>query len=456
MLQIRRLGVILVVFLAFTVPPLAAAQDTIDNPSESTPTTLYLHIFDTFHKFVINTQPMDAEFFELGGTNFPTISGTAVNSATGNDFDLNTIYGYSTAGPVEYDFIENGRPRFHPERGIASDVLLDRSVAPLAYIYLDVRDVIGNDAAPNYLPNFNVRVVVQEGDDPGRDADLDLGRDIMSGDVIFDLADGDFNANAFFTEPTPIPVVPGNDVIAGTGGTNPITGNQMLLPDENGIVEVVIPMSVLEDKISKVDAFNIRIDWYQTVDGIVDDDQVAEGYFRLSATPEQVPRLEFAITNPVYLSFIHPQVAANTLLIHAGANSPWGTYDLDLENVELKITGPATPQSIRKVLSSNEHVHGLHDQDAQLTYLWDFRDEGAPDGEYTIHMSVTNDAGSAVATGTAKFIIEGETATGIDTDGNIVEPTLDSGDVEAPGVGALGALALLGAALVLARRRMNE
>ncbi len=449
------------------VSPTTAQDTSIDNPDESTPTTLYFHIFDTFNKFVINTQPMDAEFFEVGGNNFPTFVGTPINQVYGADFDLNTIYGYSTAGPVEYDFIENGRPRFHPERGIAADVQIDESVEPVVTLYLDVRDVMGGSTVPNYMPTFTMRVTVQEGDDPGVGAQLDAGADIMQGQTTFNLANLDANGNPYQLyctwlincdaegAPAPPPtadqdvIVPGNQVVAGQTGPD---GNPIYTPDEDGVVEVKIPLEILQTVIPKSEAFNVRLDWYQEF-GPFGEDQFSEGFFRLVADPDHLPRLDMAITNPVYLSFIHPQVAANTLLIHAGANSPWGTYDLDIDNVEMTIEGPAKPQNLRAVLTSNEHVHGLHDADAQLTYLWDFRDEGAPDGEYTITVKVRNDAGTAEAVGSAKFVIEGEVATGFDSEGNVVEPTLDSGDVDTPGFGAIGAIALLGAALVIARRR---
>jgi hypothetical protein len=477
MLQTQKLNVIFLVVLAFATTPLATAQDSIENPYESTPTTLYFHIFDTFNKFVINTQAMDAEFFDVGGNNFPTVVGSPLNQVYGSDFDLNTIYGYSTAGPVEYDFIENGRPRFHPERGIAADVLLDPNVQPVVYLYVDLRDFTGGGTPPQYLPSFTFRVTTQQGDDPGMGADLDAGRDILLGQETYTMADFDLSVNPYqaycstwgcvpeghpgYTigpledPPLPdedVPIVEGNEQFSGQ--TDP-DGNAILFPDDSGIIEVAIPLEILESVIPKIEAYNVRIDWYQEIAGF-GPDEFAEPYFRLVTDAEHLPRMELAITNPVYLTFIHPQVAANTLLIHAGANSPWGTYDLDIENVELTVTGPSTPKNIKAVLSSNENVHGLHDADAQLTYLWDFRDEGASDGEYTITMKVRNDAGTAEAVGTAKFIIEGEVATGFDTDGNIVESTSNSGDVEAPGVGALGAIALLGVALTVARRRFDE
>ena len=185
--------VVAVACVALLLATPATAQ--IQNPDESTPTTLYFHIFDPFNKFVTNTQGMNADFFDVGGTNNPTVHGTPANAvldqapvATG-PWDLNTMYGTSTAGPVEYDFIENGKPRFHPERGIAADVQIDDSVDPVVYIYLDLRDFLGTNGLPTATPAFALEVTMREGDDPGRNAELDAGAPIMHGKQTFHLAD---------------------------------------------------------------------------------------------------------------------------------------------------------------------------------------------------------------------------------------------------------------------------
>src|SRR5688572_25296844 len=167
----------------------APVQGQRDNPDEATPTRLYFHIFDTFNAFPINTQAMNVSFFEVGGTNFPTVSQTPVSQQVG-DYDFNTIYGFLTSGPVEYDFIENGRPRYHPERGIAADVLIDDSVKPTAYFYMDVRDLFGTDSdgepadaspgLPNVLPSFTFRVEARTGNSLSPE-DLGSGTLLMSG-----------------------------------------------------------------------------------------------------------------------------------------------------------------------------------------------------------------------------------------------------------------------------------
>lgn len=324
------------------------------NPNESTESTLYFHLFDTFNKFVINTQELNADFFDVGGTNNPTINYGATDSTV--KYDLNTMYGTSTAGPVEYEFIENGRPRFHPEKGIAQDVDIDGEVPVVAYMYLDLRDIIGVDSMPTMSPEFAVEITMREGDDTGRDATLDEGALLMHGSQTFHLFDSTTAPGAgvnafldwatymtdFFGTGNPVPEAPE----AGVSQNEPfagqeINGKMLVVPDSEGIVELQIPMTLDAEMIPKTEAFNVRIDWYQ-MEEVFGPDAFATGYIRHHASPGKQPRLEMAIMNPVYVEFLHPQVAAGTLLIHAGVNSPWGTYDVDLENMTLDVVGQAS------------------------------------------------------------------------------------------------------------------
>jgi hypothetical protein len=412
--------------------PTAAAQ--LDNPTDSTPTTLYFHIFDTLNKFVINTQPMNAQYFEVGGSNFPTLTGTPVNTAYGVQWDLNTIYGTSTAGPVEYNVNENGKPRFHPERGIAADVIIDENVQPVVKLYVEVRDFVGLTFAPNVLPAYTFEVNMREGDDPGKDAVYDGGAIIMSGKETYHLCGEGF--------------MPGFGNVCSQASLD----YPMLVPDESGNIEVLIPLDIAQAKIPKVEAFNIRLDWYQLSEyGATEEDQFASGYMRFNATSDYQPRLEMNIMNPVYVEFLHPQVAAGTLLIHSGVNSPWGTYDVDAANMTVTIDGPSQPQDLKRVVSQNSHVHGLHDQAAEITYLWKFREEGAENGAYSISISVPNVAGTSSASAVGGFTLEGARAFGVDTEGKEVESSGEENSKESPPAGVF--VSLLALAFVAINRR---
>lgn len=425
--------VLVAIALMVVVVPPASAQ--VANPQAPTPATLYFHIFDTYNVFPVNTQPMDVEFFEVSGTNFPTVDSQG--------YDFNTIRGFSTSGPVEYDFIENGRPRYHPERGIARDVNLDPAVQPVAYLYLDVRDLFSSDTQgfglPQALPAVTFRVTMRTGNEIGPDAELDAGQLIMAGQTTAHVVDSHLlGANGAFE-----------------GQTGP-DGHPVLVADDSGVVEFAIPMDVAQPLIPKSDSFNLRVDWYQNPTGDPSqDDQYAEGWMRLVLDPQHLPRLEMSILEPVYIEFIHPQVAAGTLLVHAGVNSPWGTYDVDVGNLSLAITGPAGPKDLALVVSQNSHVHGLHDKAAEVTWLWNFRDEDAPSGEYTLELSVPNMAGTATAVGTAGFTIEGKKAYGLDEAGQVIEPVQDAASRDSPAPGLLVPLAVAALAAALRRRGLT-
>jgi len=422
-----------VALAAATLLALPAASAEIRNPRASTPTTLYFHIFDTYNPFPVNTQAMDLKFFQVSGTNFPTIQSQG--------YDFNTIRGFSTAGPVEYGFLENGRPRYHPERGIAADVKIDPAVQPVAFLYLDVRDIVGSDTQglglPQLLPSFTVRVTMREGNVIGPDAELDAGNLIMQGSTTAHVADtGMAGANGQVPKQAP-------------------DGKPIFVPDADGVVEFAVPMAVASPTIPKSDSFNLRIDWYQNPTGDpAQDDQYSEGFLRLVLDAKHLPRLQMAILDPVYVEFIHPQVAAGTLLVHAGVNSPWGTYDVDAGNISMSITGPTVPKTLAEVVSQNAHVHNLHDKAAEVTWLWRFRDDDAASGDYAIDLKVGNRAHTAAAEGTATFTVEGKKAYGLDEQGNLVTPTITGGKASPAPVGP--ALGLLLAALALVARRRSS
>ena len=421
--------------LAFSLP----AQAQLQNPNQSTPTTLYFHIFDTFNPFPVNVQPMNASFFEVGGTSFPTASNPIVSQQLG-DYDFNTIRGFATSGPVEYDFNENGRPRYHPERGIARDVQIDSGVQPVAYLYMDVRDLFSTDSAglglPNALPSFTFRYTMRTGNVLGDDAALDAGQLIMSGQLTAHVVDTQMLGQ--------------NGPLAGQTAPD---GTPILVPDETGVVEFAIPLELASALIPKADSFNARIDWYQNPSGdAANDDQAAEGWMRLVSDPTHLPRVELAILNPVYIEYIHPQVAAGILLIHTCVNSPWGTYDADVSRFTVQVDGPSKPETMQQVVSQNARVHGLHDACAEVTYLWRFRDEGAADGEYSIKVQVPNLAGTAMASGQAGFTLEGKRAFGVDQSGEVVEPSKEEGSKGSPGVAPLATGLAVLAVAVLARR----
>ncbi len=245
------------------------------------------------------------------------------------------------------------------------------------------------------------------------------------------------------------------------GGSCPI-----LTPDSDGMFLYKIKLDFTDASkpvITKADAYHVRVDWYQNPTPQGDpnqNDRFAEGYMRLVSDETHHPRLTMAITNPVYFEFIHPEVAAGILLIHTCENSPWGTYDIDVQNMTVALEGPSTPRELPVVVSQNSHVHNLHDKCAEVTYLWRFRAddatvEGGPavPGDYKIHVTVSNMNHTATALADASFHVDEKSAYGVDEKGQIVTNTItEEQGKSSPGASFLVvAVLLIGAVLV--RRR---
>jgi hypothetical protein len=421
------------------VPAQAAATATA-----STPTTLYFHIFDAFSAFPINTQQPQSSFFEVGGTSFPSIRSQG--------FAFNTLRGFATPGPVEYNFIESGRPRFHFEHGIAAPVQLDKAYGAKAVLYVDVRDLTGLNNAPNVLPSLSFHVAMREGNDLASDETLDAGSLILEKTVTAHVAD----LSACVPDPTSDnlgPLVCNGALNDAVRGQTAPDGLPILVPDAAGVVEVVIPLAMASDVIPK-SAYNVRVDWWQNPTGQAQEDQdLAEGFLRFVSDATHHPRIELAVKNPVYIDYIHPEVAAGILLIHTAVNSPFGTYDVDVRNMTVAVTGPSAPGKLQEVVSQGAHVHNLHDKPAEVTWLWRYKEEGAKVGDYKIELKVPNLQGDAKVVDSAGFTIEADKAFGVDQNGNVVTNTLAPNEGKSsPGAGILvaGVLALCAA---VARRK---
>ncbi len=174
----------------------------------------------------------------------------------------------------------------------------------------------------------------------------------------------------------------------------------------------------------------------------------------LTSFEDHRTRLEFTIADPVYFEFIHPEVAAGILLIHTAANSPFGTEDLDAQNMTVTIDGPSKPRELPVVVAQNSHVHNLHDKAAEVTWIWRFRDEGAASGDYTINVTASNRQHTATANGQASFHIDAKGSYGIDDRGQTVSAAGDPGAKASP-TQVAGAVAALAFALLLSARRRN-
>ncbi|MGB0652450.1 MAG: hypothetical protein ACPGQL_04555 [Thermoplasmatota archaeon] len=449
---VRRSLVVGCAFLLAAAIPLASAQEGagIRNPNTSTPTTLYMHI-DGIQDFPINTQPPDDRYSKsepFGTITHSTSCLPSVDGASLVSSSFHTYYGYSTPGYVEYDFEENGGPRYHKERGLSFDVKLDTGYQSTIYWYLESQIVSGESpqADPNTLPVIIPQVKVQ--------ATIRGGDDVSVGDAAFnegpEIASGE----------------------AGPFNLYPQTADTAVYTvDGKHVYEYAIPLSFSSDTILRDESYNLRIDVFVDLQGLCEPGQFENNYVmpnlvRIHTSPEHRPRMDMAVMNPIRIEYIHPQFVGDELVVHTSFNSPWGNYDVDEQpgGIEVAINGPSPATSMaRAAFVQRHHEHFFHQEPVDVSYVWPYKQDGASSGVYTVDVSVWNDQHTAQAVGAAQFqigkVTGGDQLPACDPGTPIEEQTncvivnaADQGE-DSPGFGLVAILGLLGAAAVALRRR---
>lgn len=373
---------------------------------------LYAHIYDLLQAVPLNTQPM-IDLDLARGFGSPSVS------AVGPLETPTSLRFVSSPGLVEYNVTEDGFPRMHPERGISYDVLLDTSKPVIGHFFLGVKALDAPQAGmtdgpeSGVAPALTVRMTMRVGDDVG--GDLDAGEIIAQGQTTL-----------------------GPEAWAVNGAP----------------VEFVVDMGTPKvDRLPGIEAFNVKVEWFnaETPDGAV---RVTQRDWVVHTGVQHPNRVDVSVLNPLALYSLRPTpLGDDRVSIHAVLNSPFGNYDIDMPNLTMSVEGPTTPTRIGAPLvvqRSFEHNH--HYEPVELTWVWDYRAEGASPGEYKVTVSAQNLQKSATVTKTATFVVpEQGRAVGYDDAGQLVAPQGDTVEKDTPWPATFAlALAL---ALALARRR---
>lgn len=366
---------------ALLLVPLASGQASIDNPDDPTPVTLWMHCV-SLGDCPINTQEPDPTFssnVDLGLAQFSQgcvdVPAVGVFSRT-----THTIYGYSSPYYVQYEHDEGGHPRYHPDRGLASDVLLDLATTPLMTWFVEV-ETRGAEL-PAVAPRTRVDVTLRGGDEISVDHE------------------------AFNTGPL---------IAHGSSGPIDLHPLQSDAPAvRTGLYRFDVPLRFGdEERIAKEEAFNIRVDVITDIPGC---NRPAENAYATLPTVashaggEWWPRLQLSIMNPITIQTIMPRIVEDGVLIHVEAVSPWGFYDLagdrfgEEDTLTMAITGPTEPRLVERIAPhTSSSGHGWLSKPLQAHWFWEAaQDDWAP-GTYTATFRVENDQRSANATATASF-----------------------------------------------------
>lgn len=416
----------LALLLLLALAPSGAAQSGVggmapppaDTGYEGGPVVvpLFGHIYDLLQPVPINTQPM-IDLDLARGFGAPTVTGLPGGPPTSLRF-------YSSPGLVEYNETdENGLPRYHPERGLSYDLLLDTSKPIMGHWFMSAKaaDVpqAGQTDGPEAgtLAGLSVRMTLRLGDDIG--ADLDAGDVIAQGTSALDD--------------------PSTWIVNGEA------------------VEFVVDMGTPSvDRIRGNDSFNVKVEWFnaEAPDGSL---SATQRDWILHTGANYPNRVEVNVANPLALYSIQPTPVGNDLVtIHAVLNSPFGNYDVDTKTVQLIVDGPTRPTTIGAPLVVQRNFeHNHHYAPVEVTWSWPFTQDNAKPGTYTVTVRAQNLQHTAMVEKTATFVIpEAGHAVGFSDTGEQVTPQqLEAPPADTPGASLALVLGLVVAvALGLSRR----
>ncbi|MEK6985269.1 MAG: hypothetical protein AABX89_02670 [Candidatus Thermoplasmatota archaeon] len=387
-------------FLALLMlfPPVASAASTselgIRNPTDSTPTTMFFHVEDALNEFAINTQEPDASFAVTSRVGLATNTLTCFETVPSGflNTDYHSWFGYSGAGEVLY---EPQGIRVSPERGLAFAAELDSAAPWTLHWYLATAVPVEVQGAPPQvldaavLPGVAVHAWVREATDIG------IGDDGLREGAV--LAEGETVGN-----------LGGELATSTTSSTGKITWSSHT--DRNGntfsLYHFELEMEPLAETVSPL-GLGIQVSAFLKSDPCTPEmGTVMSNTVALHTSDGNRPRLEWAVRNPLRIEYLHPQIVAGDLVLHSSSNSPWGNYDVAIDNRTTTLTGPDGPVSglsrADPVQRFNEHRY--IDEPLDAAFLFE-RFVDLPDGRYTLFFQVPNLQGTAFATATAAIVL---------------------------------------------------
>lgn len=379
--------VVATVALGVLLLPLASAQDPggaaqlPPGPDRTDldidgPTTLYFHLINV-QDFPINTQepaPTWTEDVTYGSLSMTTSCLGAPGNVGGTDREYHTYRGYISPALVEYDNVENGVPRTHPERGMLADAVV--SGDPVLYWYLAAdANLPSAPAVPAPIPNVRIEATWRPGDQISIDnRAYDSGELLMHGSSV------------------PATLL-GPQVTGGDGQVR-----AMGQVDGKWIYEFAVPIQVEDPTIPRAQGANLRVDVLFDNPACSDPQQ---GYLMPNVAVAHSsagfrPRMDVRIATPLSFEYLAPQWVGDDLVFHASIVSPWGAYDVDRATLAYELVGP-TPATTLALVSQPQrfHEHSYGPEAATMAFVWPEALDIAEPGDYTFFLRAKNLQGSA-------------------------------------------------------------
>lgn len=406
----RRVSIL--VLAAALVTPIAASAQGGEEEQEEGPSlegvgsgtvTFYGHVFN--HQLggpsPSNTAPpIGEDNYGLGSFHYCPPSDCRESS-------VNTLALFSTAGFVDVDNreefnSEGGYALLHNERGQTQDILLDtdQQIEVGMYGTVDAHSwTVGGDSHGSFClhehPPDVPCVYPYWGWDPGAQPDY-----VVEG-TLYKAELGERGANASEAPPVEEAIQEGEAEIIAQDQWGPDTVMNGF-PGAPNVNHFQFNLGSPEvDQIDKEEDFIMVYRFYSESAG------QAWGYhsWRIWSGEFFPPTYEIPTLNAFTVERVEPEFAHGKLAVLGIMNTPWGSYDVDPDSVELQVEGPTgefTPETVDKQ-TSRSVAHGGHFQPVNATWIWDYRADDVQPGAYEITVSATNIQASAESTCSASF-----------------------------------------------------
>lgn len=442
------MSILLLACLVFMVVPVTGQAPQGDDAREDiadrdgNPITFYGHILGLGRGTPV---PMNTQFPEGGGDlsqgifgNCGTYQGQDTTPASGGSgysgpceqFTGNENWWYTTAGFVQVKTNDEwtGYDQFHNERGQTKDIYFDLDQSIEARYWMSA-DWHGWSTAfcgvsvcwnwdPGYFENWVVEATVYHGS---------LGEFNAQASEAPDMNDIYGNEDATI-------IAYGRDgpkTLASIDGTLEPAADPAGLCAESGC-RTVNPFDITleytdefianDGVVPKEDDIVVRFQWYQE-EG---DEKYILGVGFIVGTAWNVnggedfpPTITYPVKNPLDVELVFPRFIHDKLVVLGVLNTPWGSYDVDMESIDLEVKDeagdvvPVDPNTMQTSIDSSV-AHAGHYKPIDVTWVWDYQTQGLDPGTYTATVKATNFQGSYSTQTESTFTITSE-GTGGDT-----------------------------------------
>lgn len=372
-------------------------------------TTFYGHIFGAPQ--LDAPMPFNTEFPEgeenSGLGNF-VFCNPAPGFANCEDTDAAKLALFSTPGFVQVETVtqwESGGTyaQLHNERGQTKDVLLsgDDSVTATIYLAYDFHGWVvgGGDTFCMHPHPPDVPCVY-----PYWGWDMGVNPNAVVEAKLYSAKLGEHGANASEAPPVKEAIESGDATVIAEGKWTGTMVNG--LPGAPQAVKIDVDLGApSETTIPKENDLVLVYDWYSEAGGA----KYINYQWRTYSGEFFPPSYNLTVENPITVERVTPQFAHGRLAFLGIMNTPWGSYDVDPDSVEMEVTGPDgnsfTPENLVKSTDFSV-AHGGHFKPVNKTWIWDYQAEGVSSGQYEVTVTASNQQGTATHSCTATFSLE--------------------------------------------------